>query len=205
MMEILCTLVSRLLLLAIVAYELLQLLWRRLHALASRSYDYWQCDHRALFERAVHELQKLPQHLVLIIGPDERYVDAEQLKRIFDYARIVCIPYISVYDTRTARDGYVDVSRFCQSSEDRRYLWPPKQTNKEQKLQQNGYKTDHIHPMTNGVMNGNVSNGAKYAQLQVSYCSTDKRAYHRLTHSMCQRNLLNSNRNLVQEHFHFYN
>lgn len=178
-MEILCTIISRLLLLSIVAWELLQLVWHRLHALASRSYDYWQCDqHRVLLAQAVHELQKLPQHLVLIIGPDERYVDVAQLKRIFEYTQIVSIPYVSVYDTRTPCDGYVDLSRFCQSSDNgRSFLWPPKQQtiNKEQKLQKNGYKTDHIHPMTNGLMNGNgngnVSNGTKYAQqLQVSYC-----------------------------------
>lgn len=179
MMEILCTIISRLLLLSIVAWELLQLVWHRLHALASRSYDYWQCDqHRVLLAQAVHELQKLPQHLVLIIGPDERYVDVAQLKRIFEYTQIVSIPYVSVYDTRTPCDGYVDLSRFCQSSDNgRSFLWPPKKQtiNKEQILQKNGYKTDHIHPMTNGVMNGNgngnVSNGTKYAQqLQVSYC-----------------------------------
>lgn len=177
MMEILCTIISRLLLLSIVAWELLQLVWHRLHALASRSYDYWQCDqHRVLLAQAVHELQKLPQHLVLIIGPDERYVDVAQLKRIFEYTQIVSIPYVSVYDTRTPCDGYVDLSHFCQSNDnDKSYLWPPKQQtiNKEQILQKNGYKTDHIHAMTNGVMNangnGNVSNGTKYAQqLQVS-------------------------------------
>lgn len=176
-MEILCRLIGRLLWFSIVTYELLQLIWRRLHALASRSYDYWQCDQRALFERAVHELQKLPQHLVLIIGPDECYVDVEQLKRIFGYAQIVSIPYISVYDRRTPRDGYVDVSRICQSSnEGKSYLWPPEQTKNEQKFPKNGYKTDHHHHhrITNG-MNGNVSNGAKYEQLQVSYRSkTDK-------------------------------
>lgn len=175
-MEFLSTIISRLLLLSIVAWELLRLVWHRLHAHASRSYDYWQCDQqRMLLAQAVHELQKLPQHLVLIIGPDEQYVDVAQLKRIFEYTQIASIPYVSVYDRRTARNGYVDLLRFCQSSDnDRSYLWPPKQQtkNQEQKLQQNGYKSDHIHPMTNGVMNGNgnVRNGTKYAQqLQVSY------------------------------------
>lgn len=178
MMETLCTIISRLLLLSIGVWELLQQVWHRLHALASRSYDYWQCDQqRVLLAQAVHELQKLPQHLVLIIGPDERYVDVAQLKRIFEYTQIASIPYVSVYDRRTVRDGYVDLMKFCQSSDNdnRSYLWPPKQQtiNEEQKLQQNGYKSDHhLHTMTNGVMNGNgnVTNGTKYApQLKVSY------------------------------------
>ncbi|XP_034472293.1 dehydrodolichyl diphosphate synthase complex subunit nus1 [Drosophila innubila] len=172
MMQLLSILIGRLLFMLIAICELLQQLWLRLHALARRSYDYWQCDyHHELFERTMHELQKLPQHLVLVIAPDDRYVDATLLKRIFSYAQIVGIPYLSVYDTRTPKNGYVDLSRFCQSSgnENKCYLWPSQQVKEQKQVQLNGCKT----VVSNGTTNGSASNGTKhYAQLQVYQIGT---------------------------------
>ncbi|XP_062121372.1 LOW QUALITY PROTEIN: dehydrodolichyl diphosphate synthase complex subunit nus1 [Drosophila sulfurigaster albostrigata] len=143
MMQLLCLWIGQLLLLLVATYELLQLLWHRLQAFAHRSYDYWQCDrrqqnNRLLFERTIRELEKLPKHLVLVIGADERYVDASQLQRIFGYAQLVGIPYLSVYDARSVKKGYVDIGRFCQWSKDRLYYWPSQKQNKQQILEQNG-------------------------------------------------------------------
>lgn len=165
-MQIVCLLLGRLLLICIAVNDLLQQLWLRLHAFASRSYDYWQCDQRAFLGAAVRGLEKLPQHLVLVIGPDDCYVNAALLKRIFSYTHIVGIPYLSVYDTRTPGKGYVDLSLFCQQNEkgDMFYHWPSQQV-KEQKPPQNGYKT-----VPNGTSNGYANKGAHYTPLQVSYC-----------------------------------
>ncbi|KAL7740258.1 hypothetical protein ACLKA6_014520 [Drosophila palustris] len=164
------------------------------------SYDYWQCDshhHHELLERAT-ELQKLPQHLVLVIAPEDRYVDAALLKRIFGYAQIIGIPYLSVYDTRTPKNGYVDLSRFCQTSgnESRCFLWPPSQQSKEQRqqVQLNGCKTVH----SNGTTNGNASNGAKhYAQLQVYQIGTADG--HALIADVCRELYENRSTPQVQE------
>lgn len=170
MIRLLSIIIGRLLFIILATYEVFLQLWHRLHAIAHKSYDYWQSDyhHHELFERTMHELQKLPQHLVVVVAPDDRYVNASLLERIFRYAQIVGIPYLSVYDTRTHRNGYVDLSRFCESKgneKSRSYLWPPQKTNdKEQKAKLNGFKP----VISNGTTNGNASNGVKhYAQLQV--------------------------------------
>ncbi|XP_064538926.1 dehydrodolichyl diphosphate synthase complex subunit nus1 [Drosophila montana] len=194
MMQIVCLLIGRLLLICVAAYELLQQLWLRLHALARRSYDYWQCDQHEFLRRAKHELEKLPQHLVLVIAPDDCYVDATLLKLIFGYAQIVGIPYLSVYDTRTPRHGYVELSRFCQLSEksDRGYLWPPKQL-KEQSLQLNGCKA----VAANGTANGYASNGAHYVQLQVYQIGSSDG--HALIADVCRELYENRTTTQVQE------
>ncbi|KAH8378434.1 hypothetical protein KR093_011346 [Drosophila rubida] len=144
MMQLLCLWIGQLLLMLVASYELLQQLCRRLQAFAHRSYDYWQCDqqqqnNRLLFERTIRELEKLPKHLVLVIGSDERYVNASQVQRIFGYARLVGIPYVSVYDARSPQHGYVDISQFCRqsASNNRIYLWSPQQ--QKQQKEQNGF------------------------------------------------------------------
>ncbi|XP_017859611.1 PREDICTED: dehydrodolichyl diphosphate synthase complex subunit nus1 [Drosophila arizonae] len=164
MMQFVCQLLGHLLIICIAAFDLLQQLWVRLHALASRSYDYLQCDQRAFLDSALRGLEKLPKHLVLVVGPDDCYVDVALLKRIFSYAQIVGIPYLSVYDTRTQGNGYVDLSLFCQLDEksERCFHWPSSSQAKEQKLIQNGHKINQ-----NGTSNGYASNGAHQKQLQV--------------------------------------
>lgn len=164
-MQFVCQLLGHLLIICIAAFDLLQQLWLRLHALASRSYDFWQCDQRAFLDSALRGLEKLPKHLVLVVGPDDCYVDVAMLKRIFSYAQIVGIPYLSVYDTRTQGNGYVDLSLFCQLDEKskRCYQWPSSSQAKEQKVIQNGHKMNQ-----NGTSNGYASNGAHEKQLQVS-------------------------------------
>ncbi|EDW04315.1 GH13897 [Drosophila grimshawi] len=174
MLQILCILIGRLLLMGIGAYELLQQLYYRMHALASRSYDYWQCDdkHEFVFIRAaLDKLQKLPQHLVLVIAPDDCYVNDVLLKRIFGYAQFVGIPYLSVYDKRTPSTGYVHLSQLCQTmasdTNDRHFLWPPKEIKEQIQHQHSNGCCSKTAVVTNGTVNGYASKGPHYTQLQV--------------------------------------
>ncbi|ALC38420.1 Tango14 [Drosophila busckii] len=154
MMQLICPVIGWLIWLFFYLHRQLQLLWRRLHALVCRSCDYWQCDQRELFKRATHELEKLPQHLVLVIAPDERYVDAALLKNILSYALNIGIKYLSIYDTRTARTGHVELSKLCEPTKSRAMLWPP-----SKQKEQNGN--------CNGTRNGYAGNGLHPTQLQV--------------------------------------
>ncbi|EDW85250.1 uncharacterized protein Dwil_GK18421, isoform B [Drosophila willistoni] len=152
MHEIICMLIGRLLLLLVAAYELIWRLRQRLHALVFWSYDYWRSTaareraERAVLERCRFECTKLPKHLVLVIAPNEAYVDAVLLTRLFGFALKVGIQHVSVYDRREQDKGYVDLAAVGEMQADGRFTWPPI---KVPKKEENGYKLNG-----NGYTNG---------------------------------------------------
>ncbi|XP_017061109.1 dehydrodolichyl diphosphate synthase complex subunit NUS1 [Drosophila ficusphila] len=169
MFEVLCLLLGRILLLLIGSYELLWRLRERLNALwVSWSYDLWRSPAaRELHERRVladcrSQLTKTPQHLVLVISPADAGVDAVLLRRIFDFALLVGIKHVSLYDRREKDKGYVELAELCRSTSEekgRSFVWPPSPSNSETlpKLKTNGY------------VNG--ANGSHSTQLQLHQIS----------------------------------
>ncbi|XP_016972061.2 dehydrodolichyl diphosphate synthase complex subunit NUS1 [Drosophila rhopaloa] len=169
MIEVLCLLLGRILLLLIGGYELIWRLRERLNALVVRlSYDLWRsAAARELHERRVltdcrSQLTKTPQHLVLVISPTDAGVDAVLLRRIFDFALDVGIKHVSLYDRRTKDKGYVDLADICRSSSEEQggsFKWPPTSSpSKAENPPKNGEKT-------NGYVNG--ANGSHSTQLQL--------------------------------------
>ncbi|XP_026844258.1 dehydrodolichyl diphosphate synthase complex subunit NUS1 [Drosophila persimilis] len=169
MIEVICLLLGKLLLLLVGAYELLRRLHQKFHALVCGSYDF--CRGKNARER--HEnrlladckarLTKMPQHLVLIIAPDDYYVDAGRLNAIFGYALAIGIKHISVYDRREEKHGYVDLAPLCQPRDDsngssRSFVWPAKLAHHK-----NGHTNGH---KKNGYANG-VNGTHLPQQLQV--------------------------------------
>lgn len=170
MIEVLCLLLSRLLLLLIGGYELLWLLRERLNAFVSWSYDLWRSGAaRELHERRVltecrSQLTKTPQHLVLVISPSDHYVDSVLLRRIFGFALEVGVQHVSVYDRRAKGGGYVELAELCQPSSEEEhgshFKWPAK-PKKSESAPINGQKT-------NGYVNGAAEGSSCSNQLQVS-------------------------------------
>ncbi|XP_030383102.1 uncharacterized protein LOC115630615 isoform X2 [Scaptodrosophila lebanonensis] len=171
-MELLYQLLGRLLFLLVRIYELLWLLHLRLHALVCRSYDYWRskaarerCE-RAILEQCNAELTKRPQHLVIVVSPEDRTVDVPLLERIFSYACIVNIYHISVYDTRERGSGYVDLEEVCERmGEERSLVWRPHQI-KEQRTKPNS-SSKNSNMLPKGEANG-CKHSAQFHELQFS-------------------------------------
>ncbi|XP_052854521.1 dehydrodolichyl diphosphate synthase complex subunit NUS1 [Drosophila gunungcola] len=168
MIEVLCLLLGRILLLLIGGYELIWRFRERLNALVVRwSYDYWLSPTaRDLHERRVladcrSQLTKTPQHLVLVISPMDTGVDAVLLRRIFNYALDVGIKHVSLFDRRSKDKGYVDLADLCEN-QGSSFKWPkpptPNSPSKVENSPKNGQKT-------NGYVNG--ANGSHSTQLQL--------------------------------------
>ncbi|KAH8240609.1 hypothetical protein KR026_001619 [Drosophila bipectinata] len=169
MIEVLCLLLSRLLLLLVGGYELLWLLRERLNAFVNWSYDLWRsAAARELHERRVltdcrSQLTKTPQHLVLVISPSDHYVDSVLLQRIFGFALEVGVQHVSVYDRRPKGSGYVELDKLCQpisaEGSGSHFKWPaiPKKSDSAPK---NGQKT-------NGYVNGAADSSSCSNQLQL--------------------------------------
>lgn len=173
MIEVLCLLLGKILLLLIGGYELIWRLRERLNTLVVRwSYDLWRSKAaRELHERCVladcrSQLTKTPQHLVLVISPKDSGVDAVLLKKIFDFALDVGIKDVSLYDRRTKNRGYVDLADLCRSSSEDSgscLKWPPSSSpSKSENQPRNGQKP-------NGYVNG--ANGSHSPQLQLHQIS----------------------------------
>lgn len=83
-------------------------LWLRLRIIAFSLWSYDLCRTQAEREQNEYDflqqcktnLNKIPKHLNLIIGPDNTLVNDKLLKRIFTYALHMNINCISYYDTR---------------------------------------------------------------------------------------------------------
>lgn len=171
MIEVLCLLLGRILLLLVGGYELMWRLRERLNALAVRSYDLWRSKAaREAHERRVladcrSQLTKTPQHLVLVISPVDAGVDAVLLSRIFDFALDVGIKHVSLYDRRTKGRGYVDVADLCRSTNADTgscLKWPPVASpSKLENQPKNGQKT-------NGYVNGSHSPQLQLHQISAS-------------------------------------
>ncbi|XP_022226522.1 dehydrodolichyl diphosphate synthase complex subunit NUS1 [Drosophila obscura] len=167
MIEVICILLGKLLLLLVGAYELVRRLHQQFHALVRGSYDFCRGkDARERHERRLladckASLTKVPQHLVLIIAPDDYYVDAGRLNSIFGYALAIGIKHVSVYDRREKKHGYVELDALCQPREDsngRCYSWLAGPVHHKTNGHTNGHKK-------NGYANG--VNGTHLPQLQV--------------------------------------
>jgi len=170
MIEVLCLLLGRILLLLVGGYELIWRLRERLNALVVRwSYDLWRSGTaRELHERRVladcrSQLTKTPQHLVLVISPMDTAVDAVLVRKIFDFALDVGIKHVSLYDRRSKDQGYVELAEICRTTSEEQgscFKWPPiPSASKSESQPKNGQKT-------NGYVNG--ANGSHSTQLQVS-------------------------------------
>ncbi|KAH8413199.1 hypothetical protein KR009_008737 [Drosophila setifemur] len=169
MIEVLCLLLGRLLLLLVGGYELLWRIRERLNALVRWSYDHlWRSRAaRELHERRVltacrSQLTKTPQHLVLVISPSEAAVDAALLGRIFGFALDVGIQHVSVYDKREQGGGFVELAELGQSTGEGKgscFKWPSKP------------KMSEGEPLNGQKTNGYV-NGSHSPQLQIYQIST---------------------------------
>ncbi|XP_037710099.1 dehydrodolichyl diphosphate synthase complex subunit NUS1 [Drosophila subpulchrella] len=169
MIEVLCLLLGRILLLLVGGYELIWRLRERLNALVVRwSYDLWRSGTaRELHERRVladcrSQLTKTPHHLVLVISPMDAGVDAVLVRKIFDFALDVGIKHVSLYDRRSKGQGYVELAEICRSTSEEQgscFKWPPiPSASKSDSQPKNGQKT-------NGYVNG--ANGSHSPQLQL--------------------------------------
>nr|XP_016945372.1 dehydrodolichyl diphosphate synthase complex subunit NUS1 [Drosophila suzukii]XP_016945373.1 dehydrodolichyl diphosphate synthase complex subunit NUS1 [Drosophila suzukii]XP_016945374.1 dehydrodolichyl diphosphate synthase complex subunit NUS1 [Drosophila suzukii] len=169
MIEVLCLLLGRILLLLVGGYELIWRLRERLNALVVRwSYDLWRSGTaRELHERRVladcrSQLTKTPQHLVLVISPMDTAVDAVLVRKIFDFALDVGIKHVSLYDRRSKDQGYVELAEICRTTSEEQgscFKWPPiPSASKSESQPKNGQKT-------NGYVNG--ANGSHSTQLQL--------------------------------------
>ncbi|BFF95415.1 dehydrodolichyl diphosphate synthase complex subunit nus1 [Drosophila madeirensis] len=169
MIEVICLLLGKLLLLLVGAYELLRQQHQTLYALVRGSYDFCrgkdarERHERRLLAECKASLTKVPQHLVLIIAPDDHYVNAARLNAIFGYALAIGIKHVSVYDRREEKDSYVELEPICQPREDssgRCYIWTARTVHNKT----NGHTNGH-HKRCNGYANG--VNGTHIPQLQV--------------------------------------
>ncbi|XP_017063254.1 dehydrodolichyl diphosphate synthase complex subunit NUS1 [Drosophila eugracilis] len=169
MIEVLCLLLSRILLLLIGGYELIWRFREHLNALVVRwSYDLWRSgtarEHheRRVLAECRSQLTKTPQHLVLVISPMDTNVDSVLLRKIFDFALDMGIKHVSLYDRRTKGKGYVELTALCRSSNEDQgscLKWPPSPIPcKAENQPKNGQKT-------NGYVNG--ANGSYSPQLQL--------------------------------------
>ncbi|XP_037960934.1 dehydrodolichyl diphosphate synthase complex subunit nus1 [Teleopsis dalmanni] len=89
----------------------------RLQALTLWSYDFCRSQvsierrNYLFFQKHKTKLTKLPTHLNIIIGPENRDVNEKVLTRIFKYALQMNISYISFYDTRPIDAGHVNMRK----------------------------------------------------------------------------------------------
>lgn len=131
----------RLLLLLVSLYDVCRWLHFRVIAFALWSYDLCQTHAKRkqneceFLRQCKRQLNKIPKHLNLIIGPEAQHVNEELLSRIFTYALYMNIECVSYYDTRIDTNDSSRVRRIplskvqcpeswkCKSSEDHRAVW----------------------------------------------------------------------------------
>lgn len=145
----------------------------QLQASFYKSYDLISCNTKisqaqqdqSYLERCKSELNKIPRHLNIVVGPHEG-IGAEVLSRIVFYALNLDIDCISFFDTRT----YIDAGKKRSAIETVEQL-PVPQNVRSIKLQDNRFiwsignsaltnsKQNSAVSLKNGVCNG-VANGA---------------------------------------------
>lgn len=84
-------------------------LWVRLRVIAFALWSYDLCQTQTklkknefeFLRRCKSQLEKIPKHLNLIIGPEAKDVNEELLTRLFSYALYMNIECISFFDTRS--------------------------------------------------------------------------------------------------------
>ncbi|XP_075153748.1 transport and golgi organization 14 [Haematobia irritans] len=116
-------------------------LWVRLRAIAFVLWSYDLCQTQAkrkqkefeLLKQCKKQLNKIPKHLNLIIGPDANDVNEELFSRLFTYALYMNIECISFFDTRSickSKSKSISLDKIkCpdgwknKSLEERRIIW----------------------------------------------------------------------------------